>query len=52
MLPGSIEKLHCLRSKSEGVFSNLLPFDVLVDTGTQNFLKIYYLRTYPCKYIA
>ena len=39
-LPGDFEKLLAPSEiESEGIFSILLPLDVPVDTGTQNFLK-------------
>ena len=45
--PGNFEKLHLLRLiKSEGIFSSLSTFDVPVGTGTENFLKMYYLHAY------
>ena len=38
--PGNIEKIATPSEiESEGIFSNLSTFIVLVDTGTENFLK-------------
>ena len=42
---GNFEKLHVLRLNP---FSSLSTFDVPVDTGTENFLIMYYLHAYPC----
>ena len=39
MPPGKFQKITKSEIESEGVLSNLLTFDVPVDTGTQNFLK-------------
>ena len=39
MPPGRFEKVTPSEIESEGILSNLSPFDIPVDTGTQNFLK-------------
>ena len=39
MPPGSFEKVTPSEIESEAIISNLSPFDVPVDTGTQSFLK-------------
>ena len=36
----------------EGIFSDLLPFNAPVDTGTQSFLKcITCMHAFPCNYV-
>ena len=45
----NFEKLHLMRlNLGEFLVIYHATFDVPVDTGTQNFLKMYYQHAYPC----